>query len=103
MLLSGGMERAGRSRSLVDLSGGTSGVSNISTTAATHLSLLDLSRRDRFAEDTLLDSGSPPGSPGCSTDCDPALLDIDSDAPETENMDAVDGESVNMAVDNVIP
>jgi hypothetical protein len=84
------MERAGRSRSLIDLSGRAAGVSHISTTAAAHLSLLDLSTPDRLAEENLLDGGSPPGSPGCSTDCDPALLEIDSDNPETENMDAVD-------------
>ncbi len=81
------MERAGRSRSLAELSGSAAGSSHTPGTASAHLSLLDLSATSRLAEENLLDGGSPPGSPGCSAECDPTLLDIDSDSPETDQKD----------------
>jgi hypothetical protein len=56
----------------------------------------------RLAEESLLDGGSSTGSPGCSAECDPSLLDIDSDSPETEKKDEHNSEDVNMLIDNVI-
>jgi hypothetical protein len=96
------MERAGRSRSLADLPSSAAGSSHIPGTPASHLSLLDLRATTRLAEENLLDGGSPPGTPGCSTECDPTLLDIDSDSPETEQTDGVNTDDVNMIIDNVI-
>jgi hypothetical protein len=95
------MERAGRSQSLVDLSCSGEAASNASITPVNHQSLLDLWSNTLHAGENLLDAGSP-ASPGCSTDCDPTLLDNDSDSPETGNLAGDDGADVNMIIDNVI-
>jgi hypothetical protein len=103
------MERAARSRSLADLTDSAAGRAHASGTvhapgtATAHLSLLDLSGTGNLAEESLLDAGSPAGSPGCSTECDPSLLDFDSDNPGTETGDGINTEGDNMLVDNVMP
>jgi hypothetical protein len=100
------MERAARSRSLADLTDGTAGHAHdhahASGTASTHLSLLDLSGTSQQAEDSLLDAGSPAGSPGCSTECDPSVLDFDSDTPGTEKEDGLNTDGDKMIIDNVM-
>jgi hypothetical protein len=79
--LQAGMERAGRSQSLVDLHGSgevTSGTPT-SGTPVIHQSLMDLRPKTLQTGEILLNAGSP-ASPGCSTECDPTLLDNDSDS-----------------------
>jgi hypothetical protein len=95
------MERAGRSRSLVDLSCSGEETSPASSTPVNHQSLLDFRTNTLHAEENLLDAGSP-ASPGCNTECDPTLLDNDSDSPETGNAVGDNAEDVNMIIDNVI-
>jgi hypothetical protein len=95
------MERAGRSQSLADLSCSGVAASYASITPVNHHSLLDLRSNTLHAGENLLDAGSP-ASPGCSTECDPTLLDNDSDSPETGNPAGDDGADVNMIIDNVV-
>jgi hypothetical protein len=97
------MERAARSRSLADLTDSAAGRAHASGTATAHLSLLDLSGTGYLAEESLLDAGSPAGSPGCSTECDPSLLDFDSDNPGIETDDGLNIDGDKMLVDNVMP
>jgi hypothetical protein len=103
------MERSARSRSLANLTDSAagraraSGTAHASGTATAHLSLLDLSGTGHLAEESLLDAGSPAGSPGCSTECDPSLLDFDSDNPGIETEDGQNTDGDNMLVDNVMP
>jgi hypothetical protein len=100
------MERAARSRSLADLTDGTSGHdpdnARASGTATTHLSLLDLNGTSHQASNSILDAGSPAGSPRCSFECDPAVLDLDSDTPETENEDGINTDGDKMIIDKVM-
>ncbi len=96
------MERAARSRSLADLTDGAAGHSHASGSATAHLSLLDLSGTSQLAEESLLDAGSPVGSPGCSTECDPSVLDFDSDNPGTEKEDELNTDGDKMLIDNVM-
>jgi hypothetical protein len=91
------MERATRSQSLVDLHSGAAGPSRSSGTTTSHLSLLDLSGTSRHGEESLLDTGSPASSPNRIVECDPSVLDIDSDSPEGEKQDERDD---NMLVDS---
>jgi hypothetical protein len=90
----------GRSRSPADLSGNSGKVSG--SPPASHRSLYDWRDPPRHHEENLLDHGSPLGSPGYSTECDPSVLDMDSDNPDTsettEDMSKEDG----MIIDNVI-
>jgi hypothetical protein len=101
MIFQASMERAGRSRSMADLSSSAAGPSHYPGTTTSHLSLLDLSGTNRHDEESLLDTGSPAGSPGCSTEWDPSVLDIDRDSPEGEKQDVLNTDDVNMLVDNV--
>jgi hypothetical protein len=102
LIFQASMERAGRSRSMADLSSSTAGPSHNTGTTTSHLSLLDLSGRNRHDEENLLDTGSSAGSPGRSTDWDPSVLDIDSDSPDGEKQDERNTNDVNMIVDSVI-
>jgi hypothetical protein len=97
------MERAGRSQSLVDLHGSGEATSSTPTsgTPVIHQSLMDLRSNTLQTGEILLEAGSP-ASPGCSTECDPTLLDNDSDSNETRAPAVDDGMDVNMIVDNVI-
>jgi hypothetical protein len=94
------MERAGRSRSLADLSSNSGKVTD--TPPASHLSLYDVRDPPRYHKENLLDHGSPPGSPGYSTECDPSLLDIDSDNPETSETTGDMSKDAKMIIDNVM-
>jgi hypothetical protein len=94
------MERAGRSRSLADLSSNSGKVTD--TPPASHLSLYDVRDPPRYHKENLLDHGSPPGSPGYSTECDPSLLNIDSDNPETSETTGDMSKDVKMIIDNVM-
>jgi hypothetical protein len=49
----------------------------------------------------ILDHVSPPGSPGTGTECDPSLLDVDSDNPEGEEKSEAVNNDAEMIVDNV--
>jgi hypothetical protein len=102
MIFQAGMERAGRSRLMADLSSSTAGPSYNTGTTTSHLSLLDLCGSNRHDEENLLDTGSPAGSPDRSTEWDPSVLDIDSDCPEGDKQDERNTNDVNMLVDNVI-
>jgi hypothetical protein len=95
------MERAGWLRSLADLLSSSRTVTD--TPSANHRLLYDVRDPPRHhEEENLLDNGSPPGSPGSSTACDPALLDIDSDNPETCETIGDTSEEANMIVDNLV-
>jgi hypothetical protein len=102
MIFQAGMERAARSRSLVDLNSSAASHSHSpNASGTTHLSLLDLSGNNHRAEDSILDGGSPAGSPGCSGDCDLSVLDVDSDSPEQEKEEEVNIEEEKMLIDTV--
>jgi hypothetical protein len=102
MIFQAVMERAARSRSLADLTSSAAGHSHTPGTTTAHLSLLDLSGNNQLAEESILHGGSPAGSPGCSGECDPSVLDVDSDSPGTEKEDELNIEGDKMLIDNVI-
>jgi hypothetical protein len=102
MIFQAVMERAARSRSLADLTGGAAGHTHTSGPTTAHLSLLDLSGTSQLAEESLLDAGSPAGSPGCSPECDPSVLNFDNDSPGTEKDDGLNTYDDKMLIDNVI-
>jgi hypothetical protein len=95
------MDSSSRSRSLMDLSSNQPDRPSLQPLLQPHIhrSLRDVRPLQHHQDENLLDA-SPPGSPAPGTECDPSLLDIDSD-PESGEASETGNRDADMAIDNV--